>query len=89
MSAIDRARQLVSDPWSVNDRKDEYVAIVPELIDHAERAERRAKLHLILDDLLNARFDDGGSVLEYIFATDPELKETARRVFGFDKEESL
>lgn len=46
-------------------------------------AERKRRVVEGLRDALNARFDDGGSVAEYIFAVDPELKRGLRRaIFG-------
>ena len=48
-----------------------------------EAAERKRKIIADLREALDAKFDDGGSILEYIFLTDPELKRNLFRVlFG-------
>jgi hypothetical protein len=46
-------------------------------------AERKRQIVKGIQDALDARFEDGGSVAEYIFATNPELKRRLRNaIFG-------
>ena len=46
-------------------------------------AERKRRIIEGVREALSARFDDGGSVVEYIFATNPELKQQLHQaLFG-------
>jgi hypothetical protein len=45
------------------------------------RGVRKAKIIADMQELVHARFDDGGSVLEYILLTNPDLKRRLQQTF--------
>lgn len=45
------------------------------------RSRKAAIANALLDDFLEARFDDGASVAEYVLATNPDLNNRLRKAF--------